>query len=318
MASSRAVPLLLVALAAAGCQPVTRPGVQVADTRSVLLETVATKLPGGAVGKTTYPHGSRNTRYAAVLIVGDYTTDVANDENPGSEQLLASWAEGLGQATMLTLRVTDVAPSREQREVRVLAAWDALLRNRLVDRKRVGLLVQGDAFYTVAPLLAKMGPKAVVLAGCPGRSFSEVALERATLALEASDGSLPKASLWSGVQEWEKGKLPGGPFWTATFGGASPGYYQGSFDWQLPAAPANLPALVLSGDAGREGSDIDAVALSVAFGVSVTALPLTDRNLKPKSERSVPGPTDPVVPDALEATLEFLDPILEPSNIRED
>ncbi|MCC6402467.1 MAG: hypothetical protein IT207_00480 [Fimbriimonadaceae bacterium] len=317
MASFRNVPLVLLVIAATGCKNVTRPGVQIADTRSVLLETVVARLPDGAVGKTTYPHGSRNTRYAAVLIVGDYSCDIADDENPGSERLLASWAEGLGQEKMLTLRITDDAPTQVARQSRVLAAWETLRKGKLVDPSRVGILVQGDAFYTVAPLLGRLDPQAIVLAGCPARPFKEVALERALLALQATDGSLPESSVRAGLAEWEAGNFPRGPFWTATFGDSPPGYFRGDFMWRLPGERPVAPVLAMSGDADREGSDRDARLLESSWGAKVVLVPLTNRQLKPRDDRNLPGPTDGVVPDAVEATLEFLAPILRPSDLRE-
>lgn len=318
MPSFRSVPKLLVIVLVAGCQPVTRPGVQVQDTRSVLLETVSKRLADGATLKTTFPHGSRNTRYAAVLIVGDYTTSVANDEEPGSEQLLASWAEEFGREKILTMRITDDASTAVERRARVIAAWESLGKVKLVDRTRRAILVQGDASYTVAPLLGELRPKAVVFANCPARPFSVVARERALRALAASDGALPQETVLAGVEAWERGSLPGGPFWSATFGGAPKGYYDGSFDWNLPGAPRGLPMLVLTGEAEREGSDADEEVFVRIYAAQSVKVPLTDRNLKPKDDKNSPGPTDPIVPDAFDAALQFLVPILSPSDLREN
>ncbi|MGE0000926.1 MAG: hypothetical protein AB7F50_09775 [Fimbriimonadaceae bacterium] len=317
MPNFRSVPLLFVLVVVGGCQPVTRPGVQVQDTRSVLLETVSERLPDGATLKTTYPHGSRNTRYAAVLIVGDYTTTVADDEEPGSEQLLASWAEEFGNEKILTMRVTDDAPTAAARRARVLAAWEMLGKAKLVDRTRRAILVQGDASYTVAPLLRELSPQAVVFANCPARPFRVVARERALRALAASDGALPQETVLAGVEEWERGRLPGGPFWSATFGGVPQGYYDGSFDWKLPDSPRGLPVFVLTGESEREGSDSDEQVFVGAYGAEAVQVPLTDRNLKPRDDRNSPGPTDPIVPDAFDAALQFLVPILSPSDLRE-
>lgn len=313
-----AVKLLAIValLALVGCRNVTRPGVQVEDTRSVLLETVATTLPVGATEKTTYPHGSRDTKYSAILIVGDYTSDVAKDEEPGSEQLLASWAEGLGNERILTMRVTDVAVTPESRAERVVAAWNALVATKLVDRNRIGMLVQGDAVYTVAPLLKRLRPRVVVFAGCPGRPFADVARDRALEAHAKTDGSMDVGQVLDGVAKWAKGKLPEGAFWTATFGAAPEGYYVGSFDKDLEGYGGSIPALVLFHTDEVEGSSADADALADIFGAKKVAVPLADRFLKAYGRVQLPGPTDPVVPDAVDAVAEFVGPILNPSDLQ--
>jgi pimeloyl-ACP methyl ester carboxylesterase len=299
-----------------GCRPARHPGKQVSDLRSVLLDTSIRSFGSGAPGKLTLPHGSRDTRFAAVLIVGDWAADVPGDEQPGAEAVLRELAEGLGHEAFACLRITDWGPPARPEE-RVRSAWRSLAALEVVDPNRMALFVQGDAAYRVLPLVATLKPKALVLLGPPGRPFRDVARGRLRRALEPGDSE--QAAL-AALEAWMDGATVPRQAWAKhVLGNAPEGYYRSLLD-QDPLARLTdaVPALVIRGEDDSWTEVVDAERAAAVLGARLVQLPLADHRAKAIGPGISTGPSDPVVPEVVESALELLVPLLRPRDLRAD
>lgn len=308
---------LAAAALAASCKPVRAPGRQVGELRSVLLDTTDFDFGVGPPGRLTLPHGSRDTRFAAVLVVGDWSSRSHEDEKPGSESVLREIAEGLGQDAFACLRITDWGPPATPTR-RIEAAWDALRRIPVVDPARTALVVQGSAAYFAFPLVAKLRPNAVVALGPPGRPFRELATARMKLALRSGDGSDDPGTARDELARWlQGGKSPLGPWAQRAFGDAPLGYYSPALDVDpVKSLPRGIPALVLRGEDDPWTEAVDARRVATALGVEPVTLPLADHRGKAAGPGVRVDPSDPVVPEVVELIVELLEPLLQPKDLR--
>lgn len=309
-----AVAGLVLVCTALGCRPVRHPGKQVSELRSVLLDTSSFSIGMGPPGKLTLPHGSRDTRFAAVLIVGDWSTDVPNDQVPGAEVVLRDIAEGLGEEAFACLRITDWGPPATPEE-RIQAAWRALAELSVVDPGRMALIVQGDAAYWALPVFGSLRPKAVILLGPPGRPFRDVVQGRLRRALRQGDS---QESAGAAVEAWLNGGPPPAHAWAKeVFGGAPDAYYRTLTDRNpLAGVRAFVPSLVIRGEDDAWTEPKDAERAADALAAKLVTLPLADHRAKAVGQGISTGPNDPVVPEVVENALDLLVPLLRPKDLR--
>lgn len=338
--------ILASALFAAGCENKVANSADVVNLPVIVKSTDRTiKFKGaggiGLEGSLMQPAGELKGKHPAVLLLpGSGPTDRDGNQTGLKTDTLKQIAKGLAGAGIVSFRFDKRAtpgtasqwpkdPSKlaaffswENHLGDALAAWKAMTSDPAVDPANCAILGHSEGGLITLAIAEDAKPKALVLAGTPGRSFESLIKEQLRRQLDplGSEGKklldasdrISKAIKSSGVVPKDV-PLELRALYNPSIGA----YYQklAELDPKKLASRFTRPVLVINGESDAQVSpERDAKPLFDSLrdksSSQLVIVPLASHNLKAVKNSSEMGFAGEIVPDALDAILGFLTPLI--------